>query len=65
MKIVRPRGDLKEEYARLWDYLEEIKRSNPESMTEMKVYRPMPSDLPIFDRLYISFDCFKKVLLLI
>ena len=29
----------------------------------MKVYRPMPYDLPIFNRLYISFDYLKKGLL--
>ena len=43
--------------------MEEIKRSNPGSTTEMKVYRPMPSELPVFERLYISFDCLKKGLL--
>ena len=63
MTIVRLKGDFKVEFVRLWDYLEEIKRNNLVSTTEMKVYKPMPSELHVFERLYISFGCFKKRLL--
>ena len=60
LTMAKLQGDLEEEYGRLWDYLGEIERSNPGSTTEMKVERPIPHELPFFDRLYISFDCLKK-----
>ena len=52
MTIATLEDDLKEEYARLWDYLEQIKRSNPGSTTDMKVFRPTP----ILNSLYLK-DC--------
>ena len=60
LTLEKMQGDLREEYARLWDYLDEIERSNPGSTTTMKVARPFPNELPVFERLYISFDCLKK-----
>ena len=56
-------GDLTEEYGRLWDYIGEILKTNPGSTCDLRVHRPIPTDLPVFDRLYISFDCLKKGLL--
>ena len=60
LPIEKFQGDLFEEYGRLWDYLNEIERSNPGSTTQLKFNRPSPKLLPIFERLYISFDCLKK-----
>ncbi|XP_050222158.1 uncharacterized protein LOC126672252 [Mercurialis annua] len=56
-------GEVKEEFTLLWDYLEEIRRSNVGSTAVMKVERPLPESLPMFQRLYINFDCLKKGLL--
>ncbi|XVE86134.1 hypothetical protein DITRI_Ditri18aG0011800 [Diplodiscus trichospermus] len=56
-------GQLRKEFEMLWDYLGEIERSNPGSTTVIKVQRPIPDEYPIFDRLYISFDCLKKGML--
>ncbi|XP_050209237.2 uncharacterized protein LOC126659951 [Mercurialis annua] len=58
IKIVE--GDVFEEFGLLWDYLGEIGRSNSENTVAMEVHRPIPTQLPIFERLYISFDCLKK-----
>ena len=60
LTIEKFQGDLKEEYERLWDYLDEIERSNPGSTTQLKVNSPIPESFPIFEKLYISFGCLKK-----
>ncbi|XP_050238794.1 uncharacterized protein LOC126680332 [Mercurialis annua] len=56
-------GEIKAEFAVLWDYLGEIIRSNPGSTALMKVERPLPESPPVFKRLFISFDCLKKGML--
>ncbi|XP_015580962.1 uncharacterized protein LOC107262062 [Ricinus communis] len=61
--ILKIEGDVKKEFGPLRDYLGEVERSNPGSIIEMKFYRPLPEDFPIFQRLYISFDCLKRGLL--
>ena len=53
-------GDLFKEYGRLWDYIGEIQRSNPGITYDLRVHRPIPTELPVFERLYISFECLKK-----
>ncbi|XP_050215351.1 uncharacterized protein LOC126666448 [Mercurialis annua] len=56
-------GEIKAEFALLWDYLGEIIRPNPGSTTLMKVERPLPESPSVFKRLFISFDCLKKGML--
>lgn len=63
LTIEKLQGDLKEEYGRLQDYLDEIERSNPESATQLKVNRPIPESLPFFERFFISFYYLKRVFL--
>ena len=56
-------GDIEKEFALLWDYCAEIERSNEGSTTRLKVSRPLPESMPIFEGLYISIDCLKQGLL--
>ena len=60
LTIEKFQGDLKEENGRLWDYLDDIKRSNPGRKTQLKVNWPIPESLSIFEKLYISFDYLKN-----
>ena len=53
-------GDIKKEFALLWDYVGEIERSNEGSTTRLKVARPLEGSLPVFEGLYISINCLKE-----
>ncbi|PKI67808.1 hypothetical protein CRG98_011781 [Punica granatum] len=48
-------GDSKVEYALMWDYADELRRSNRGSTVHMMVQRPIPTDLSVFDRFYVCF----------
>ncbi|PKI74006.1 hypothetical protein CRG98_005623 [Punica granatum] len=52
-------GDSKAEYALMWFYADELKRTNRDSSVCMKVERPIPAEPPIFDRFYVCFDALK------
>ncbi|XP_061346136.1 uncharacterized protein LOC133291821 [Gastrolobium bilobum] len=54
-------GCEKEQYGRLREYLAELLRSNPGSSCKLQVTpQPIPQALPIFDRMYIFLDAYKK-----
>ncbi|KAG8373955.1 hypothetical protein BUALT_Bualt11G0079600 [Buddleja alternifolia] len=53
-------GDYKDQYARLWDYTEEIKRSNPNSTVVLKTELDMETGEDKFLRLYICLDACRK-----
>ncbi|PKI60373.1 hypothetical protein CRG98_019233 [Punica granatum] len=52
-------GDSKAEYALMWFYADELKRANRDSSVYMMVQRPISTESPIFDRLYVCFDTLK------
>ncbi|KAF7802177.1 Sporozoite surface protein 2 [Senna tora] len=59
-------GSFREQFRRLYDYCEEIKRSNPGSNVKLKVQRlPTAEDgtlgPPQFERLYICLDALRRV----
>ncbi|XP_062155259.1 uncharacterized protein LOC133863331 [Alnus glutinosa] len=47
-------GGLGEQYGRLWDYCETLRRTNPGSCVMVKVERPNPNLPAKFQRLYLS-----------
>ena len=52
-------GSNKEQYAKLWDYCQEIKRTNPYSTVELKVsHEDGENGQPRFERLYV---CHMKI----
>lgn len=53
-------GSEKEQYAKIWDYCANLKKSNPSSTIQLGVDRPELGLPPRFDRLYICFDATKK-----
>jgi hypothetical protein len=53
-------GGLGEQYGRLWDYCETLRRTNPGSCVMMKVQRPNPNSPTKFHRLYLSLTFMKK-----
>lgn len=65
-------GDLRKQYARLWDYYETVKQHNPNSCLVIKLGRPIVEEddeeverpnrqlTPVFKRLYIRLDAQKQ-----
>jgi hypothetical protein len=54
------RGKMDEQYNKLWDYMETLRRTNVGSCVMMKVDRPLP-DIPAkFQRLYLSLATMKR-----
>ncbi|CAL8128220.1 unnamed protein product [Prunus armeniaca] len=51
-------GTYEEQYGRLWDYCEELKRTNPGSTIVIKT--EMEGGKPIFQRMYVCFAALKK-----
>ncbi|CAL2273120.1 unnamed protein product [Prunus armeniaca] len=54
----RIQGSIEEQYLKLWDYCEELKRQNPGSTVLMKT--SLRGDDPVFERLYMCFDKLRK-----
>ncbi|KAL5566925.1 hypothetical protein UlMin_030089 [Ulmus minor] len=52
-------GTIKAQYARLWDYCAEVRRSNPSSTVRMKCRTVRGDDNPHFQRLYICLGSLK------
>ncbi|XP_058217318.1 uncharacterized protein LOC131328387 [Rhododendron vialii] len=50
------RGDHTEQYKRLWDCCEMVRRRNPGRMAKIKVDRPCDGQVPCFQRMFISYD---------
>ncbi|KAH7842692.1 hypothetical protein Vadar_008109 [Vaccinium darrowii] len=53
-------GDHSQQYLRLWDYCEILRRQNPGSVAKLKVERPWVGHGPIFQRMFISYDACVK-----
>ncbi|KAI3440269.1 uncharacterized protein J3R85_003895 [Psidium guajava] len=53
-------GNYKNEYAKLWDYVEELRATNPGSMITLKVEKPNIHSKALFERMYICFAACKK-----
>ncbi|XP_031390677.1 uncharacterized protein LOC116203150 [Punica granatum] len=53
-------GSEKDQYTKLWDYCEELRRNNPGSTLQLGVERPDLSFPARFDKLYICFDATKR-----
>ncbi|XP_057478210.1 uncharacterized protein LOC130765725 [Actinidia eriantha] len=49
-------GNHREQYLRLWDYCEMVRRQNPGSTALLKLERPWLAASPIFQRLFICYD---------
>lgn len=58
------KGDIKEHYARLWSYCEEIRRSNPGSTMKINI-NPMPDGTNYFSKFFVCFDGLKKAGLMV
>ncbi|BFG30183.1 hypothetical protein CerSpe_164570 [Prunus speciosa] len=54
----RIQGSIEEQYEKLWDYCEELKRQNPGSTVLVKT--SLRGDDPVFERLYICFAQLRK-----
>ncbi|XP_039155395.1 uncharacterized protein LOC120286880 [Eucalyptus grandis] len=53
-------GNYKKEYAKLWDYAEELRMSNPGSTVTLKVEKLDMQSKAFFERMYICFAACKK-----
>ncbi|XP_056174657.1 uncharacterized protein LOC115667281 isoform X2 [Syzygium oleosum] len=61
LKVLKElQNNYKEGYAQMYDYLGELYTSSPASNFKMKVERPLPDSLPLFDRAYFCFDACMK-----
>ncbi|KAH7864939.1 hypothetical protein Vadar_000164 [Vaccinium darrowii] len=49
-------GDYGEQYFRLWDYCDLIRRENPGSCAKLLVDRTLVDDVPYFQRIFVMFD---------
>ncbi|KAM1757950.1 hypothetical protein ACFX11_007131 [Malus domestica] len=54
----RIQGSIEEQYAKIWDYCDEIKRNNPSSTVVVKT--DLQGENPIFKRIYICFAAWKR-----
>ncbi|KAL3746914.1 hypothetical protein ACJRO7_015795 [Eucalyptus globulus] len=53
-------GNYKKEYAKLWDYAEELRERNPGSTITLKVEKPDMQSKALFERMYVCFAACKK-----
>ncbi|KAE8698612.1 hypothetical protein F3Y22_tig00110597pilonHSYRG00502 [Hibiscus syriacus] len=53
-------GNMKEEFANLWDYADELQSKNPGSTIKMTVNRVSDNSPPHFKRFYVCFDAMKR-----
>lgn len=58
MSVEKIQGIVEEHYAKLWDYSEELKRQNSDSIVLIKTR--LRSDNPIFERMFVYFDACTK-----
>ncbi|MBA0688490.1 hypothetical protein Goari_006274 [Gossypium aridum] len=52
--------DVTEEYVALYDFVEELRKSNRGSTTEIKIERLAPGFPPLFQRFYTCFDALRR-----
>ncbi|XP_039169827.1 uncharacterized protein LOC120294026 [Eucalyptus grandis] len=53
-------GNYRKEYSKLWDYVEELRETNPGSTVTLKVEKPDMHSKALFERMYICFAACKK-----
>ncbi|GMI68820.1 hypothetical protein like AT5G15685 [Hibiscus trionum] len=53
-------GNCREEFAKLWDYADELRTQNPGSTIRMAVNRVSDTSPPHFKRFYVCFDTVKR-----
>ncbi|KAL4342055.1 hypothetical protein GQ457_08G017750 [Hibiscus cannabinus] len=53
-------GSCKEEFALLWDYIDDLRTKNPGSIIKMAVNRVSDISSPHFKRFYVYFDALKR-----
>jgi len=50
----------RKKYLKLWDYVEELRETNPRSTVILKVEKPNMHSKALFERMYICFAACKK-----
>ncbi|MBA0756582.1 hypothetical protein Gogos_020256 [Gossypium gossypioides] len=53
-------GNFLQEFAMLWDYVDELRLKNPGSTIKMAVNRVTPHSPPHFKRFYVCFEVLKR-----
>ncbi|KAE8664939.1 hypothetical protein F3Y22_tig00112738pilonHSYRG01150 [Hibiscus syriacus] len=53
-------GNMKEEFANLWDYADELRSKNPGSTIKMTINRVSDNSPPHFKRFYVCFNAMKR-----